>query len=205
MTGQPYTASTELSVIAQLENPSHISMVDFDRDGIKDFLVGGPWPVPARGPHARCGRAVARHGLGTLPAVRARRLAARGRRRSGRLQRRRHAGPGGGRVRLAQGRQPLRPREPHDRLLASVLRVEARGSAAGRDPRHPRRPEQGRPHGSRRRLRAAVRAGRGVHQQRHASGQLHAAGRSTRPRIRTGARRASRWSTSMATATSTSC
>jgi len=39
MTGQPYTAATELSVIAQLENPSHISMVDFDRDGIQDFLV----------------------------------------------------------------------------------------------------------------------------------------------------------------------
>jgi hypothetical protein len=39
MTGQPYAAGTGLNVIAQLENPSHISMVDFDRDGIMDFLV----------------------------------------------------------------------------------------------------------------------------------------------------------------------
>jgi hypothetical protein len=39
MTGQPYTASTELNVVAMLENPSHVSMVDFDRDGIKDLLV----------------------------------------------------------------------------------------------------------------------------------------------------------------------
>jgi VCBS repeat protein len=39
MIGQPYSSNAELNVIAQLENPSHVSMVDFDHDGIKDFLV----------------------------------------------------------------------------------------------------------------------------------------------------------------------
>jgi FG-GAP-like repeat len=39
MMGRPYEAGTTLDVIAQLSNPSHISMVDFDRDGLKDFFV----------------------------------------------------------------------------------------------------------------------------------------------------------------------
>jgi len=39
MMGRPYEASTTLDVLAQLSNPSHISMVDLDRDGLKDFLV----------------------------------------------------------------------------------------------------------------------------------------------------------------------
>jgi hypothetical protein len=39
MTGRPYTDDPELKIIAQLENPSHISMTDFDRDGTQDFLV----------------------------------------------------------------------------------------------------------------------------------------------------------------------
>jgi hypothetical protein len=40
MTGRPYTDDSELKVIAQLDNPAHVSMVDFDHDGIPDFLIG---------------------------------------------------------------------------------------------------------------------------------------------------------------------
>jgi hypothetical protein len=39
MTGWPYADDAELKVIAQLDNPCHVSMVDFDKDGIQDFLV----------------------------------------------------------------------------------------------------------------------------------------------------------------------
>jgi hypothetical protein len=39
MFGRPYEPGTTLDVIAQLSNPAHISMVDFDRDGLKDFFV----------------------------------------------------------------------------------------------------------------------------------------------------------------------
>ena len=39
MMGKPYTSDPKLDVIAQLNNPSHVSMVDFDGDGIQDFLV----------------------------------------------------------------------------------------------------------------------------------------------------------------------
>ena len=39
MMGKPYTLNSKLDVIAQLNNPSHVSMVDFDGDGIQDFLV----------------------------------------------------------------------------------------------------------------------------------------------------------------------
>jgi hypothetical protein len=39
MMGRPSESSTTLDVIAQLSNPSHISMVDFDRDGLKDVFV----------------------------------------------------------------------------------------------------------------------------------------------------------------------
>ncbi len=39
MLGRPYRSNAPLDVIAQLSNPSHISMVDFDRDGVKDFFV----------------------------------------------------------------------------------------------------------------------------------------------------------------------
>ncbi len=39
MMGKPYTSNPKLDVIAQLNNPSHVSMVDFDGDGIQDFLV----------------------------------------------------------------------------------------------------------------------------------------------------------------------
>ena len=39
MKGKPYTSNPKLEVIGQLNNPCHISMVDFDGDGIQDFLV----------------------------------------------------------------------------------------------------------------------------------------------------------------------
>jgi FG-GAP-like repeat len=39
LTGRPYDGNRTLTQIAQLSNPAHISMVDFDRDGIQDFLV----------------------------------------------------------------------------------------------------------------------------------------------------------------------
>ena len=39
MIGHPAGPSATLDVLAQLANPSHISMVDFDRDGRKDFFV----------------------------------------------------------------------------------------------------------------------------------------------------------------------
>jgi FG-GAP-like repeat len=39
MRGRPFESSPTLDVIALLSNPSHISMVDFDRDGQKDFFV----------------------------------------------------------------------------------------------------------------------------------------------------------------------
>lgn len=38
--GRPYTAQDKFTIIAQLNNPAHISMTDFDRDGVKDFVVG---------------------------------------------------------------------------------------------------------------------------------------------------------------------
>ena len=40
LTGRPYDGSRTLTRIAQLANPAHVSMVDFDHDGIPDFLVG---------------------------------------------------------------------------------------------------------------------------------------------------------------------
>ena len=39
MLGPALDRVATLDVIAQLSNPSHISMVDFDRDGLKDFFV----------------------------------------------------------------------------------------------------------------------------------------------------------------------
>ncbi len=38
--GRPYAAGDSLDVMAQLNNPAHIAMTDFDQDGIKDFFVG---------------------------------------------------------------------------------------------------------------------------------------------------------------------
>jgi hypothetical protein len=38
--GRPYTPTAGLEVIAQLNNPAHITVADFDGDGIKDFFVG---------------------------------------------------------------------------------------------------------------------------------------------------------------------
>ncbi len=38
--GRPYANDSRLEIIAQLNNPCHVSMVDFDGDGIQDFLVG---------------------------------------------------------------------------------------------------------------------------------------------------------------------
>ena len=87
-----------------------------------------------------------RHTRRTLSAVRARRLAARRRCGGRRLQRR-------GTPDLAVAAfgwrkwAPLAPREPHDRLLASLLRAQAGGPAAGRHPRDPGGSEQGRPDG----------------------------------------------------------
>ena len=38
--GRPYQPTSTFEVIAQLNNPAHITMTDFDQDGIKDFFVG---------------------------------------------------------------------------------------------------------------------------------------------------------------------
>ena len=176
MMGKPYTSNPKLDVIAQLNNPSHVSMVDFDGDGIQDFLVADLGRVPAGRPHARLGGAAARHEGRPLRTARARRLAARRRRRGRGLQRRRHARPGRRGVRLAQGRQPHGAREPHDRLHPPVVRGTPDRSQARRHPRHPGRSQQGRQDGPRRRLRPAVRAGGRLHEQRRAAGVVHAAG-----------------------------
>jgi hypothetical protein len=37
--GRPYDPDSKLEIVAQLNNPCHVSMVDFDGDGIQDFLV----------------------------------------------------------------------------------------------------------------------------------------------------------------------
>ena len=37
--GKPYAPDSKMQVLAQLNNPSHVQMVDFDHDGIPDFLV----------------------------------------------------------------------------------------------------------------------------------------------------------------------
>lgn len=39
MTGRPYDPTPKLEVIANVPHPAHVSMIDFDKDGIKDFLV----------------------------------------------------------------------------------------------------------------------------------------------------------------------
>ncbi len=39
MMGKPATGNTKLDVIAQLDNPCHVTMVDINGDGIQDFLV----------------------------------------------------------------------------------------------------------------------------------------------------------------------
>ena len=38
--GRPYRPRPRLRSIAQLNNPAHITMADFDGDGVKDFFVG---------------------------------------------------------------------------------------------------------------------------------------------------------------------
>jgi hypothetical protein len=37
--GRPYLGRRALTPLAELSNPAHVSMTDFDKDGIKDFLV----------------------------------------------------------------------------------------------------------------------------------------------------------------------
>ena len=37
--GRPYVEGSTLAEIAQVPNPSHIELVDFDKDGVRDFLV----------------------------------------------------------------------------------------------------------------------------------------------------------------------
>ena len=39
MIGKPASGDPRLTVIAQLDNPDHVSMVDFNGDGIQDFLI----------------------------------------------------------------------------------------------------------------------------------------------------------------------
>jgi FG-GAP-like repeat len=40
MVGRPYEAQPALRVIARVPNPAHLEPIDFDGDGIRDFLVG---------------------------------------------------------------------------------------------------------------------------------------------------------------------
>src|SRR5580765_4705482 len=39
MMGKPASSDPRMNVIAQLDNPDHVSMVDFNGDGIQDFLI----------------------------------------------------------------------------------------------------------------------------------------------------------------------
>jgi hypothetical protein len=38
--GRPYDATSQLEVVAQLNNPAHVALTDFDKDGVKDFFIG---------------------------------------------------------------------------------------------------------------------------------------------------------------------
>ncbi len=38
--GRPYEPTSPMQTIAQLNNPAHITMADFDQDGVKDFFAG---------------------------------------------------------------------------------------------------------------------------------------------------------------------
>ena len=38
--GKPYDPAAKFEIVAQLNNPAHISPADFDKDGIGDFIVG---------------------------------------------------------------------------------------------------------------------------------------------------------------------
>lgn len=40
MTGRPYDPAAGLKVIAHIPNPAHIEPIDFDGDGIRDYLIG---------------------------------------------------------------------------------------------------------------------------------------------------------------------
>ena len=52
MMGKPSSGDPRLNVIGHLDNPDHVSMVDFDGDGIQDFLIadlGSCCPATTRG------------------------------------------------------------------------------------------------------------------------------------------------------------
>ena len=46
---KPYNEQPTFVEIVRLSNPSHIAPIDLDGDGVLDFLIGGPRPVPTDG------------------------------------------------------------------------------------------------------------------------------------------------------------
>ena len=176
MMGRP-PVERDAGRVAQLSNPSHISMVDFDRDGMKDFFVADLGRLPALRPHSRsssCCCADTRDG-------KYQQLELDGWPRVADVETADFNGDGTEDVVVAAfgwrkvGNLSVLENHTTDYSRPSfVTRVHR--CAAGRDSRDPDRSEQGRQARPRRALRAAIRERRRVHQQRHDRRELHAHG-----------------------------
>ena len=160
--------ASELSVLASLPHPAHVTPVDLDKDGLQDLLIAdlgeffpgdhhkgaviwmrglsngkfGPAMWLDGWPRVADVEAADFNGDGKLDLV----VAAFGYHTTGQI---------------------VDPREPDDELLAAEVRQPYDRSAHRQHPHHSGRSEPRWPHGFRRAARAGARDGRRVHQQGH--------------------------------------
>ena len=115
--------ASQLTILASLPHPDHVTPVDLDGDGLQDLLIADLGEFFPRDHHK--GAVIWLRGFRQRQVRRrhvARRLAARGGRRGRRLQRRRQARSGRRGLRLPHDRTDLDPREQDGELRATVIR-----------------------------------------------------------------------------------